>query len=120
LKLDYYFILLLTDPPGPPLIKALPHVFSLTLSWNSSDQDINNIRILDYRIKVLDGSTLKRVFIYTAITRTSLEIEKLARNRTYIVEIQARNEVGYGETANITATTLLAGKISLYGFRLLL
>ena len=120
MKLDYYFILLLTDPPGPPVINALPHVFSLTLSWNSSYQDINNIRILDYRIKVLDGSTLKRVFIYTAITRTSIEIEKLARNRTYIVEIKARNEVGYGETANITATTLLEGKISLYGFRLLL
>ena len=62
---------------------------------------------------LIDGTTLKQVFTYTAITRTSLVIENLARNRTYIAEIQARNEVGYGKTANVTATTLLAGKGSL-------
>ena len=88
-------------------------MFSLEISWNSSDQDANNIKLLDYRITLIDGTTLKQVFTYTAITRTSLVIENLARNRTYIAEIQARNEVGYGKTANVTATTLLAGKGSL-------
>ena len=92
------------------MIKAIPRVFSLEISWNSSDQDANNIKLLDYRITLTDGTTLKQVFTYTAITRTSLVIVNLARNRTYIAEIQARNEVGYGKTANVTATTLLAGK----------
>jgi len=93
------------------VIKVFPRVFSLQLTWNYSVQDISNIQILDYRIKVLDGTTREQVFMYTAITKTSFKIEKLARNTTYVVEIQARNEVGYGKTANITARTLLAGKM---------
>ena len=120
-KLVYCFIVLvlnknlilflLAGPPGPPVITVFPRVFSLQLTWNYSVQDINNIQILDYRIKVIDGTTREQVFMYTARTKTSFEIEKLARNTTYVVEIQARNEVGYGETASITARTLLAGKM---------
>ena len=93
-------------------MKVLPRTFALELTWNSSVQDINNIKILDYRIKVLDGAIVKQEF--PAITGTSFTIEKLARNRTYVIEIQARNEVGYGETAKTTATTLLVGKMFFY------
>ena len=93
------------------MIKVFPGVFSLKLTWNSTSQVTNNIQILDYRIKVIDGTTLKQIFIYPAITRKPFEIEKLVRNKTYVVEIQARNEVGYGETANISTRTLLAGKM---------
>ena len=92
-----------------PVIKVFPLVLALQLTWNSSAQDVNNIKILDYRVKVLDGTNIKRE--RTGITKTSLLIENLARNRTYIIEIQARNEVGYGEIASISATTLSAGKM---------
>ena len=100
-----------TDPPHPPYITAVSSVLSLNITWNSSVKE-NIIRILDYRIKVMDGITRKRVRQYNEITTSSLVIENLKRNRTYIVMIQARNEVGYGKSANITATTLLAGKVN--------
>ncbi|KAL9965831.1 hypothetical protein ACROYT_G029682 [Oculina patagonica] len=96
------------DPPDRPYITAVSSILSLNISWNSSVEE-NNIRILDYRIKVMDGTSLKQVREYRKITRTSLVIKNLKRNRTYIVVIQARNEVGYGGSANISARTLLAG-----------
>ncbi|KAM7442955.1 hypothetical protein ABFA07_008214 [Porites harrisoni] len=97
------------DPPGPPMINVVPSTFSLEINWNSSVQDINNIQILDYKIKVIDGTTHKEVAHHTAVTRSRLLVKHLVRNRTYTVEVQARNEVGYGATANISAKTLLAG-----------
>ena len=83
-------------------------VLSSNVTWSSS-VEANIIRILDYRIKVFDAITLKRVRQYNRITSASLSIGNLKRNRTYIVFIQARNEVGYGKSANISATTLLDG-----------
>ena len=83
-------------------------VLSLNITWSSSVKE-NIIRILDYRIKVFDAVTLKLVKQYNRTTSSSLSIENLKRNRTYIVFIQARNEVGYGKSANISATTLLEG-----------
>ena len=94
------------------MIKVFPRVFSFKVIWNSSRQDINNIKILDYRIKVIDGSNHKQILEYTAITSTSLVIENLKRNSTYTIQLQARNEVGYGETTNISDTTLLEGKMN--------
>lgn len=108
-KFSSFFLFFFSDPPGPPTIKVFPRVLALELTWNSSVQDVNNIKILDYRIKVLDGAIVKQEF--PVITRTPLTIEKLARNRTYFIEIQARNEVGYGETAKTSAATLLVGKV---------
>ncbi|XP_074633212.1 uncharacterized protein LOC141891999 isoform X2 [Acropora palmata] len=95
------------DPPGPPVIKAFPRVFELKITWNSSIQDISNIEILDYRIKVWDGSLL--VQKQDAITGRSLVIKNLSRNKTYVIGIQARNEAGYGQMANITSRTILEG-----------
>lgn len=95
------------DLPHPPVIKALPSVLSVNVTWRSSIKD--KIRVLDYRIKVIEGSTLKHVQDYTNIARTSLVINNLKKNSTYIVVIQGRNEVGYGESANISATTLPEG-----------
>ena len=91
------------------MIKVFPRVLALQLTWNASPQDVNNIKILDYRVKVIDGANIKEE--YTGLTTTSLLIENLARNGTYVIEIQARNEVGYGEIANISAATVSAGKI---------
>lgn len=89
------------------MIKAIPRLRALQITWKPSPKDINNIKILDYRIKVLNGTFV--IQEYDAITNTSLVIKNLADDRTYVVEIQARNDVGFGQTANISATTLLAG-----------
>lgn len=99
---------LLTDPPDPPFITVVSSVLSLNITWSSSVEE-NIIRILDYRIKVFDAITGKPIRQYDGITSSSLVIENLKRNRTYIVIIEARNEVGYGKSANVSATTLLAG-----------
>lgn len=102
------FTTLQADPPGPPVVEVIPRgPFALAVRWNSSTQDLYNIKILDYILKVFDGPFAKQ--IYTAITNTSLIVKNLSRNRTYVIEIQARNEVGYGEVANISATTSLVG-----------
>lgn len=98
----------LTDPPDPPFITVVSSVLSLNITWSSSVEE-NIIRILDYRIKVFDAIKLKRIRQYNGITSSSLVIENLKRNRTYIVIIEARNEVGYGKSTNVSATTLLAG-----------
>ena len=87
---------------------VVPCVLSLNVTWSSS-VEASIIRILDYRIKVFDAISLKRVRQKNWITSSSLSIGNLKRNRTYIVIIQARNEVGYGKSANISATTLPEG-----------
>ena len=84
-------------------------MLALKVTWNSSLRDANNIKILDYTIKIFDRTILREEYI--AVGRTSIVAKNLARNRTYVVVIQARNEVGFGETVNITATTLLAGDV---------
>lgn len=97
------------DVPGPPVIKAArPGVLSLNISWYSPNED-NNIEVLDYRIKVLDGITKKSIKQYASIPTTSLIIKNLKKNSSYVVEIQGRNEVGYGKTAKISGTTLPQG-----------
>lgn len=102
---------MLLDPPGPPNIKAQPLILAMKLAWNSSLLDIHNIAILDYRITITDSDGYLQEHILAA-GRSSLVIQNLQRNKTYFVKIQARNEVGYGETANITASTSPAGKES--------
>ena len=102
-----------SDPPDPPDIKAVSRILSINITWCSLMED-SKIEILDYRIKVLDGITNRQEKQYTRRRTTSLLIENLKRNKTYIVAIQARNEAGYGEFANISATTLLAGTPNCY------
>ena len=102
---------LLLDPPGPPIIKAQPLILAIKLAWNSSLMDIHNIPILDYRITITGSEGYLQEYILAA-ARSSLVIQNLQRNKTFIVKIQARNEMGYGETANITASTSPAGKES--------
>ena len=92
-------------------MKVFPRAFELKITWNSSIQNLGNIEILDYRIKVWDGSLL--VQEHDAITDTSLVIKDLSRNKTYVIGIQARNEAGYGRMANITSKTILEGGVSL-------
>ncbi|XP_068685321.1 uncharacterized protein [Montipora foliosa] len=102
------FTTLEADLPGSPLIEAITlGPFALEINWNSSAQDINNIKILDYRLQILEGPFIRQSYI--ALTNTSLIVKNLSRNRTYVIKIQARNEIGYGQTANISATTALTG-----------
>ena len=83
-------------------------MLSLNISWYSPNGD-NNIEVLDYRIKVLDGITKESIKQYASIPTTSLIIKNLKKNSSYVVEIQGRNEVGYGKTAKVSGTTLPQG-----------
>lgn len=96
------------DPPRAPFIAVVPNVLSLNVTWFSSIED-NGIKIYDYFVKVVDYVSNRLVQEYKKVQKTSLVIDKLMRNRTYFVAIQARNEVGYGKPSNVSATTLLAG-----------
>lgn len=98
----------LSDPPRAPFIAVVPNVLSLNVTWFSSIED-NGIKIYDYFVKVVDYVSNRLVQEYKKVQKTSLVIDKLMRNRTYFVAIQARNEVGYGKPSNVSATTLLAG-----------
>ncbi|XP_068734303.1 uncharacterized protein [Montipora capricornis] len=102
------FTTLKADPPGPPKVRAFPLIMAMRLAWNSSLQDIHNIEILGFRIIITDGNSYLQEHAVVAGT-SLLVVQNLQRNKTYSVGIQARNEVGFGETANITATTLSAG-----------
>lgn len=89
---------------------VVPNVLSLNVTWFSSIED-NSIKIYDYLVKVVDYVSNTLVQEYKKVKETSLVINKLMKNRTYFVAIQARNEVGYGKPSNVSATTLLAGTI---------
>ena len=98
-----------TDLPGPPVIEALrPGVLSLNISWYSPIKH-NSIEVLDYRIQVLDGITQKLIKQYASIPATSLVIKNLKKNSSYTIEIEGRNEVGYGEAAKFIGITLPQG-----------
>ncbi|PFX25855.1 Tyrosine kinase receptor Cad96Ca [Stylophora pistillata] len=100
---------LVADIPVPPVVEAVrPGVLSLNISWYSPIKH-NSIEVLDYRIQVLDGITQKPLKQYASIPTTSLVIKNLQKNSSYMVEIQGRNEVGYGERAKIIGATLPQG-----------
>lgn len=78
------------------------------VTWKKSIKNGGSV-ILDFMITLLheNGSMVRR---QNAIKETSLHLKHLRQNRTYIVILQARNIVGYGESKNITVTTLEAGE----------
>ena len=47
----------------------------------------------------------------SGIRETFYTLRHLRQNRTYILLLQARNVVGYGNSANATVSTLAAGKM---------
>ncbi|XP_022790268.1 uncharacterized protein LOC111329763 isoform X1 [Stylophora pistillata] len=100
---------LVADLPGPPVIEALrAGVLSLNISWYSPIKH-NSIEVFDYRIQVLDGITQKLIKQYASIPATSLVIKNLKKNSSYTIEIEGRNEVGYGEAAKFIGITLPQG-----------
>ena len=98
-----------SDPPGPPVIKKFTaNVLALNVTW-SPPFDNGGSRILDYNATLLD---VNRTMLqnHTEIKRTSITLQNVQQNRTYIFVVQARNVVGYGKSANASVTTLEAGK----------
>ena len=65
--------------------------------------------ILDYNTTLLD---VKRTVLqqHRGMKTTSITLQNVQQNRTYIFVVQARNVVGYGKSANTRVTTLEAGK----------
>ena len=89
----------------------MPHLLAVNISWNSTN-DNNGIKILDYRIILVDTTTQqKRKF--TGIKVSTLYVTRLMHNRTYVVHVQARNEDGYGRSKSRNVTTLEAGRRNL-------
>jgi len=80
---------------------------AINISWNSTN-DNTGIKILDYRIILIDTTTkMNRAF--TKIRDSTLFISSLKHNRTYVIMVQARNEDGYGKIKSKNVTTLEAG-----------
>ena len=80
---------------------------AINVSWNSTN-DNTGIKILDYRIIIIDTTT-KEKREFARIKDSTLFISSLKHNRTYMIMVQARNEDGYGKIKSKNATTLEAG-----------
>ena len=98
-----------SDPPGPSVIKKYAaNVLALNVTWSPS-RDNGGSPILDYNITLLDvNKTVLQQ--HGGIKTTSITLQNVQQNRTYIFVVQARNAVGYGKSANASVTTLEAGK----------
>ena len=100
---------LVSDPPGLPIIsKVSPNVLEFNVTWNATI-DNGGSDILDFMITLLDASS-SEVLQQNRTKETSFTLQNLQQNKTYICILQARNIVGYGQSANATVTTLEAGK----------
>ena len=95
------------DPPRVLAITAVPSMWAVNISWNSTN-DNTGIEIQGHRIILTDTvSGQQREFITGNVS--SLYVTKLRHNRTYQVTVQARNEDGYGRFQMRNFTTLEAG-----------
>lgn len=99
----------ISDPPGPPVIKKFTaNVLALNVTWSPS-RDNGGSPIVDYNTTLLDvNKTMLQQ--HRGIRTTSITLQNVQQNRTYIFVVQARNVVGYGKSANASVTTLEAGK----------
>lgn len=82
---------------------------SVNISWNSTN-DNTGIKILDYRIILIDTMTNVPRMFNSSIKLLNLYVTKLKQNRTYVIKVQARNEDGYGRFKSRNFTTLEAGQ----------
>ena len=97
------------DSPGPPVIsKFTSDVLSVNVSWDAPQDDTDG-GIFDYKITILEEN-YRMIQQHHGIKQTFFSFQNLKQNRSYIVFLQARNIVGYGESANGTVRTLEAGK----------
>ena len=96
-------------PPGPPVFSKLePAMLSINIAWNRSRDD-GGSPTLDYRIILLDANK-NRIQVRSGINENNYTVRNVKHNRTYVILLQARNVVGYGNPANVTVSTLEAGQ----------
>ena len=95
------------DPPRVLSVTVVPSLTAVNISWNSTN-DNTGIKILDYRIILMDTATQKQL-VFFGIEDSILYVSRLRHNRTYVVMVQARNEDGYGQLKSKIVTTLKAG-----------
>ncbi|CAH3175068.1 unnamed protein product, partial [Porites lobata] len=94
----------------PPIIlgvTAVPSLLAVNISWNSTNNN-TGIEILDYKLVIIDTKTQRRREIF-GITVSNHYVTSLRHNTTYLVMVQARNEIGYGKSVSRNVTTLKAG-----------
>ena len=82
---------------------------SISATWNRS-RDNGGSPVLDYNITLLEANSSVQQS-QSGIRETFYTLRHLRQNRTYTLLLQARNVVGYGNSANATVSTLAAGKM---------
>ncbi|XP_022796342.1 neural cell adhesion molecule 1-like isoform X2 [Stylophora pistillata] len=93
--------------PGPPVVnKFTSDVLSVNVSWKAPRDDSDG-GIFDYKITLLKSNS-RMIQQHDGIKQTFFNFQNLKQNRSYIVLLQARNIVGYGESSNGTVRTLAA------------
>ena len=96
------------DPPIILGVTAVPSLLAVNISWNSTNNN-TGIEILDYKLVIIDTKTQRRRKIF-GITVSNHYVTSLTHNTTYLVMVQARNEIGYGKSVSRNVTTLKAGQ----------
>ena len=96
------------DPPIILGVTAVPSLLAVNISWNSTNNN-TGIEILDYKLVIIDTKTQRRREIF-GITVSNYYVTSLTHNTTYLVMVQARNEIGYGKSVSRNVTTLKAGQ----------
>ena len=100
--------LIFADPPIILGVTAVPSLLAVNISWNSTNNN-TGIEILDYKLVIIDTKTQRRREIF-GITVSNHYVTSLTHNTTYLVMVQARNEIGYGKSVSRNVTTLKAGQ----------
>lgn len=83
-------------------------MLAVNVSWNSTNNN-TGIEILDYRLVIIETKTQQMREI-SGITVSNHYVTSLTHNTTYLVKVQARNEIGYGKSVSRNVTTLKAGQ----------
>ena len=96
------------DPPIILGVTAVPSLLAVNISWNSTNNN-TGIEILDFKLVIIDTKTQRRREIF-GITVSNHYVTNLTHNTTYLVMVQARNEIGYGKSVSRNVTTLKAGQ----------
>ena len=85
---------------------------AVNISWNSTNNN-TGVKILNYRVLLIDTVTQQQLE-FTGINVSKLYIANLTHNRTYVVNVQARSEDGYGWFKRQSFRTLEAGQRMFY------
>ena len=108
-------------PSGPPLsIQATADTaFSMSVSWSPPDMEVQNGRIIRYKLLYTTDSSQQvdlRPTIVVNGTTLSHRLTNLQANTRYYISVAAATKIGFGPFATTSAVTLKIGKLSIAEF----